>query len=163
MVDVINLVAVSDIPKAQPTPTDDLMALFRLAAKMEKICDSEKGVGLSAVQVGVPYKFFILKRGRSYEYYVDCEYVGIGDKQKSIEGCLSIRKPDGGFRRYEVDRYAAIQLKGKQLKVTNTPSVVLEEITLLETGLPAIIFQHEIDHGHDILISEIGREIELIA
>lgn len=162
MAESIKLVPLDELPKAQATPTDDLMALFRLAAKMEKLCDSENGVGLSAVQVGIPYKFFILKRGKSYEYYVDCEYVGFGDKQKSIEGCLSIRKPDGGFRRFEVDRYAGIKLQGKQLKITGTPSVLLEDFTRLETGLPAIIFQHEIDHGNDILISQIGKEIELV-
>lgn len=162
MAEPLVIVPVDEIPKAKDALLDDLMSLFRLAAKMEPICDKEKGIGLSAVQVGVPLNFFIIKVGRNFEYFVNCEYEGIGDKQKSIEGCLSLKKDDGSFRRFEVDRFSAIKLTGKELKITNTPSVVLEDVSRLETGLRAIVLQHEIDHGNDILISQIGKEIELV-
>ena len=57
--DPIALVPVDLIPKAIDTPTDDLMSLFRLVNKMEKLCHDEKGVGLSAVQVGIPWNLFM--------------------------------------------------------------------------------------------------------
>jgi len=162
MAEPLVILPAEEIPKAKDALLDDPMSLFRLAANMEPVCEREEGIGLSAVQVGVPLKFFIIKVGRNFEYFVNCEYDGVGEKQKSIEGCLSLKKEDGSFRRFEVDRFSAIKLTGKQLKITNTPSVVLEDVSRLEIGLRAIVLQHEIDHGNDILISQIGKEIEFL-
>jgi peptide deformylase len=159
---VIQLVPPEQIPVAVDTPTEDLMSLFRLAAKMEAVCEREQGIGLSAVQVGIPWRFFIMKRGRSYEYYVNCEYKGSGSKEKSIEGCLSLKNTDGQIRRFEVDRYPRVQVTGKRFKFANAPALVLEDINIDETGLYSVVFQHEIDHGFQKLISDIGREIELV-
>jgi peptide deformylase len=53
-------------------------------------------------------------------------------------------------------------LKGKQLRVSGTPYLVLDDINREENNLMAIVFQHEIDHGKQILISDIGKEIELM-
>lgn len=159
---VIELVPPDQLPVAVDTPTDDLMTLFRLAAKMEAVCEREKGIGLSAVQVGIPWKFFIVKRGRSYEYYVNCDYSGSGSKQKSIEGCLSLKTPQGEIRRFEVERYEKAFVKGKRLKFSNAPSLLLEDFEELETDLYSVVFQHEIDHSYAKLISDIGKEIELV-
>ena len=137
------------------------MNLFRLCNKMEKICDDNDGIGLSAVQVGVPWKLFIIKRNRRFEYYVNCEYSGTGEKMKSVEGCLSLRKESGDFRRFEVERFSEIKLSGKQLVVSGMPSLVLNDVDRVEKDLYAVVFQHEIDHARDVLISKIGREIEL--
>ena len=41
------------------------------------------------------------------------------------------------------------------------PSLVLHDVAKEEINLFSIVFQHEIDHGKDVLISQIGREIEL--
>ena len=157
----LHLVPKESIPIAQDVPTDDLMSIFRLAAKMEKVCVDGQGIGLSAVQVGIPWKFFIVQKGRQFEYYVNCVYEGIGDKQKSIEGCLSLRNADGTLKRYEVLRFEKIKIKGKQLKFSNSPSLILEDVNRTETGLYAVVFQHEIDHSFNIFISDFGKEIEL--
>lgn len=159
---VIDLVPPEQLPVAVDTPTDDLMSLFRLAAKMEAVCEREKGIGLSAVQVGIPWKFFIIKRGRAYEYYVNCDYTGLGSKEKSIEGCLSLKNSDGEIRRFEVERFQTAKVKGKRLKFGNAPSLILEDFEETETGLYSVVFQHEIDHSYAKLISDIGREIELV-
>ena len=75
-----------------------------------------------------------------------------GDKKvTSIEGCLSLPK-----HRFSVERYEKIILKGKQL--------VGLEITIINRqygGMEAIILQHEIDHGKNILISNIGTEVHI--
>jgi peptide deformylase len=158
----LKIVAESQIPKAENMPIDNLMNIFRLCNKMEKICDENIGIGLSAVQIGIPWNLFIVKRGRSYEYYINCEYSGLGATRRSIEGCLSIKNEDGSMRRFEVERFEKIMLKGKQLRVSGTPSLVLDDINREENNLMAIVFQHEIDHGKQILISDIGKEIELM-
>lgn len=160
--DILSLVSADLLPKAASTPTNDLMLLFRLANKMEKICMDEKGVGLSAVQVGIPWDFFIIqKRNKNFDHYLNCTYKGIEPKVKSIEGCLSIKNHGGGVRRFEVDRFEKIKLVGQQL-VLNGIGLALVDVSEEISGLQAIILQHEIDHGNGILISSLGREIEIL-
>ena len=158
---LLSIVPVADIPQATNTPIDNLIDVFRIITQMEKICTDQQGIGLSAVQVGVPWKLFIVQRDIGYEYYIDCEYNGIGERGKSIEGCLSLKDSQGNLRRFEVDRYSSIRLKGKQLKISDSPSLVLEEIDRIEHDLYAVVFQHEIDHHFNILISDVGEEVEL--
>jgi peptide deformylase len=159
--DPLKIVAVADIPKATDVPLDNLMTIFRLCNKMEKICDENNGIGLSANQVGIPWKLFILKRNRTFEYYVNCDYIGEGEKMRSVEGCLSLRNESGEFRRFEVERFSKIKLNGKQLIISGMPSLVLHDVSREEKDLFAVVFQHEIDHGSDKLISDIGKEVEI--
>lgn len=150
------------IPVAGDTPTDNLLEVFRVITQMEKICSENKGIGLSAVQVGVPWKLFIVLRGDGYEYYLNCEYTGVGEaKGKSIEGCLSLRNQDGSLRRFEVERYPVVTVKGQRLKISDSPALILEDVDQVERGLYAVVFQHEIDHHRGVLISDIGKEIEI--
>jgi len=158
----LNLVALHEIPKAQDVPLENLMDIFRLCTKMEVICDKNDGIGLSAVQIGIPWKLFVIKRNRNYEYYVNCDYEGIGEKQKSLEGCLSIKNDKNEIRRFEVDRFANAKITGKQLIISGMPSLILQDVDRVEKDLYAVVFQHEIDHSKDILISSIGREIEIL-
>jgi peptide deformylase len=156
------IVPVADIPEAMDVPVDNLLSVFRTITQMEQLCTAQAGIGLSAVQVGIPWKLFIVQRGDGYEYYINCEYNGIGEKQKSIEGCLSLRDSQGNLRRFEVDRFSSIAVKGKQLKISSdSPSLVLDDVDRIEHGLYAVVFQHEIDHHSDVLISDIGTEVEL--
>lgn len=155
----LQIVPATEIPVAQETPTNDLLAVFRLITQMEKICTDNAGIGLSAVQVGVPWKLFIVNRNNKYEYYLNCEYAGMGEKSKSIEGCLSLKNDRGEFRRFELERFPIVLVKGKQLKVSDSPSLVVEDFSCLEQGLIGVVFQHEIDHQNSILISDIGKEI----
>lgn len=159
----ISIVPVASIPSVTvDVPIDNLLDVFRLITQMEHLCTDKKGIGLSAVQVGIPWKLFIVQRGNGYEYYLNCEYSAVGQKEKSIEGCLSLYDRDGNLRRFEVDRYSSVRIKGQQLKVSDSPCLILEDIDHIETGLYSIVFQHEIDHQNDILISQIGTEIEIM-
>jgi peptide deformylase len=155
------IVPENEIPEAQIVPTDNLLNIFRIITQMEKVCTEKGGIGLSAVQVGIPWKLFIVQRDHKYEYYLNCEYAGVGDLSKSIEGCLSLLDEDGDFRRFEVDRFPVALIKGQQLKISAAPALELEEFSRLEEGLMAVVFQHEIDHQNQILISNIGKEIEI--
>lgn len=158
----LKIVPIENIPKAHEVPLDNLMTIFRLCTKMEKICMDNEGIGLSAVQIGIPWNLFIIRRGRQFEYYVNCSYEGKGNKIKSIEGCLSLRNEDGTFRRFEVERFEKARITGKQVLVSGMPSLLLQDVDSEEHGLYSIVFQHEIDHSKDILISQIGREMEMV-
>ena len=163
------IVPVLDIPDGEIVPTDNLLDIFRLVVQMEQICTEQSGIGLSAVQVGVPLNLFIVQRDDAYEYYLNCEYEGIGEKHPSVEGCLSLRDKEGKLRRFEVQRFASVKLKGQQLKVSAgngncgnlTDALKIENIERVENGLYAVVMQHEIDHQLGILISDFGKEVEI--
>lgn len=159
----LSIVPLADIPKAENTPTDNLLAVFRLITQMEQLCTAKDGIGLSAAQVGIPWRLFIVQRGEGYEYYLNCEYEGQGEKQKSIEGCLSLRDAQGHLRRFEVERYPVVTIKGQRLKISDSPALVLEDVNQTESDLYAVVFQHEIDHDHgrERMIDTVGREVEI--
>jgi peptide deformylase len=158
----LQIVPVDQIPEAAEASTDNLIELFKLATKLQQVCFFRNGIGISAVQVGVPIKFFVINRGTSFEYYLNCEYEGSGEKIKSIEGCLSLLDKDGNTRRFEVERYSEITVKGKQLVITDSSSLMLKDVNTVEKGLYSIVFQHEIDHQYkrNRMIDIIGREME---
>jgi peptide deformylase len=158
----IRIVPLEDIPKANDVPIENLAGVFCLMNQMESLCSEQNGVGFSATQTGMPWKLFVIKRRDSFEYYLNCEYQGISEKGKSIEGCLSLRDEDGSLRRFEVERYKSIRVKGKQLKIVDS-KLTFEDVYQVEDGLISIIFQHEIDHfeGRDKMVDRVGIEIEL--
>jgi len=158
------IVPVEKIPQAEEVPLDDLLGIFRVCTQMMKVCLENDGIGLSAAQVGLPWKLFIVlrsdrKENFHYEYLLNCEYEGEGEKTKSIEGCLSLRDADGNLRRFEVERFSKIRVRGKRLVVE--PELTVEDVDIVLDGLYAIVYQHEIDHQRGVLISDIGKEIEL--
>ncbi|MHA2432943.1 MAG: peptide deformylase, partial [Candidatus Thorarchaeota archaeon] len=40
---------------------DDPMEVYKICQRMEILCDADNGIGLSAVQVGIPWKLFLVK------------------------------------------------------------------------------------------------------
>ena len=66
------------------------------------------------------------------------------------------------MRRFEVDRFSTIKIKGQQLKIVDG-SLVLQYVDKEESGLYAIVLQHEIDHsfGREKMIDQIGKEIDI--
>lgn len=158
------LVEVKDIPSViTETPIEDKVQLFKVFGEMEKICDDNNGIGLSAVQIGIPWKAFIIKgdgtgsipKGK-YWHFVDCEYSPVGfGLVKSLEGCLSLKDEKGDLLRYEITRFAIISVRGKRLVNQREAGLTFmpfdSTISAYEQG---IVYQHEIDHHRGILISD---------
>lgn len=155
----LKLVPVEEIPLGKDFIGDDFLSLYKLAVYMENLCFKNEGIGLSATQIGVPLNFFIILKPEGNEYYVNSIYEGIGEKIKSIEGCLSLKDKNGNLRRFEVERYQKIRFKSKKLCFVD--QLYLEDVDKEVEGLFSIVFQHEIDHSHQILISDIGKEIRI--
>ena len=157
---IVDLLA---IPIAKETPKNSLLELYAVGQKMEKLCVESKGVGLAAVQVGIPWKFFVYynEKLKQFCYMVDCEYAPLNEKKYlSIEGCLSIKGKNGESRHFKVMRNELIRVNGKKIVVKD--KIEIEDYSeTIEKGLECSIFQHEIDHHNNILISSIGEEILL--
>jgi len=157
----MKIVKLEDIPTRDSVvsvPTDPLMDVYKVCQKMEMVCEQNAGIGLSAVQVGVPWRLFVAKDEKTYKYFVDCEYEPVGtNKSNSIEGCLSLRDSAGTLRRFLVERFDKVRIKGKQL--LHEKDLELVDVDFEVGGLNAIVYQHEIDHHRGILISDFGQEI----
>jgi len=156
----MNIVPTDQIPQGQSNRRIELSRLYRTALDMQKICEEQQGVGLSAFQVGIDWNLFVIQKDGNYEYFVDCEYEPIGAATKlSVEGCLSIRKDDGALRMYEVERYSEVRITGKQ--IVDDDKLRLEEVDIEVDGIYAIVFHHEIDHAKNVLISDNGKEVHI--
>ena len=158
------IVALSEIPtEIIDTPTDNLVGVYNFCEEMKRLCIAEKGVGLSAVQVGVPWRLFIAIKSLTFlgfRYFVDCKYLPVGEeKVASIEGCLSVRNSDGECRRFKVDRHKGIDLIGKEILANDKLKLV--DVNERHYDDLAIVYQHEIDHASGITINQIGQEISI--
>jgi peptide deformylase len=138
-------------------------AVERIDAELGKLADdmletmyAAPGVGLAAVQVGVPRRLIVIDAAKEDDppaplVLVNPEIVALGpDLRLHEEGCLSI--PD---ERIEIERPASLTLRF--LDRDGKPQ------ELAADGLLATVIQHEIDHLNGKLIidylSRLKRDI----
>lgn len=136
--------------------------LAYLGSLMANLCVLKNGVGLSALQVGIPIPFFVASTDqKDFTYYYEASYEGLDIQTSSIEGCLSILDKIGKPRRFLLSRYKKIICKGKKFVPTsdNPQFQLIEEE---HDGLVSIVLQHEIDHHNFKLISDLGKEVQII-
>lgn len=159
----MQLVAPDQIPVGDyETPTDDLMKLYVLSQKLIILCKEKNGMGLSASQVGLPFKLFVCWENypnykQNFSCLVNCEYEPVDDKKYvSIEGCLSLEGT------YKLERFEKVRVFGKILKEKNK-TLILEDLDEIFTGVASVVAQHEIDHqyGRERMIDKIGTRIYL--
>jgi len=113
------------------------------------------GIGLSAVQVGVPKRVIVMDIGRDEEarqprYFVNPEILWASEETLPYEeGCLSVPEIFD-----EVERPARVRIR-----YLNREGVEIEEEA---EGLYAVCIQHEMDHLEGILfidhLSRLKRE-----
>ena len=130
--------------------------LRKLAGDMLETMYAAPGVGLAAVQVGVPRRLIVLDTAGEEEekrplVLVNPEIVSFGSEMRlHEEGCLSI--PDV---RIEIERPASVTVKYLDLEGKRQE--------LVAEGLLATALQHEIDHLNGKLIidflSRLKRDI----
>lgn len=105
------------------------------------------GIGLAAPQINVSKRMIAVhlqdQAGTLYSYALFNPKIISHSVKKSYltagEGCLSVDRIVPGF----VPRFARVTVTGTTLEG--------EKITLRLKGLPAIVFQHEIDHLNGIM------------
>ena len=112
--------------------------------KMRMAIKKEKGVGLSANQIGFDWRLFIAEipseKGKPKFYAIFNPDITKVSKNKIIleEGCLSVPGIWGLVERPEQIVLIGFDKNGKKIKIK-------------AWGLPARVFQHEIDHLNGIL------------
>jgi peptide deformylase len=152
----MKIVAAKTIPEAEVAPKDDPAAVFKVCKQMEVVCSRHQGLGLSAVQVGLGWQLFVIQYDGNFRHFVDCEYEPIGEDKKShVEGCLSLPG-----KTYVVSRWEKVKVTGQELVIKEGSPEFVDYEAELDT-LPAIVFQHEIDHARGVLVSDIGKEVRL--
>lgn len=138
-------------PVATDSPVDDILGLYKLSEALKVSCIISKSKGLSAVQVGVPWRLFVISNlpprlaidEDLFGCFVNCEYEPIGDDMvELVEGCTSIVHGDGHLRLFRTHRYAKVRVVGLRL-VGMGLEPFDEELGIREGGA---WMQHEIDH-----------------
>lgn len=119
--------------------------LYKLIEDMKDTLNVVPGLGLAAVQVGVPVQMFIYddsvgkgKPVKDYAVLINPEIIYQEGRIKEEEGCLSI--PD---YRDTVERAAVVRVKGYDREG--------KPVEITGEGLLARMFQHEIDHLNGVL------------
>lgn len=105
------------------------------------------GIGMAAPQLNVSKRMIAVHvqdgTGELYSYALFNPKIISHSVEQTVlssgEGCLSIDEPHPGY----VPRYARITVKGVDIDGN--------EVKLRLKGLPAVVFQHEIDHLNGIL------------
>lgn len=165
---MMEVVPFQEIEVAENIALDNPLEIYKICREMEVLCGKKQGIGLSAVQVGIPKKLFVVKFNEGYRYFANCMYEPTSEDKilKSFEGCLSLPNRYFELRNY---RFKKIRVVGYELVVKNhEPSFVkfddifTDDRKDLQRG--SVVFQHEIDHqkGQGGLICNIKGSIELI-
>ena len=128
----------------------DLMIEYLTKSQFEELAekyDLRPGMGLSAIQIGVPKRYFVVV----YEYdegkfdnYIIINPKIVSNSMEKIyvelgEGCLSVNREVDGI----VPRYARVTIEGYDMDGNKIRVRGREEL--------AIAFQHELDHLNGIL------------
>lgn len=160
----LKIVPVEEIPLVQHKSVEQTkVSIAKLCILMENYCLQNNGIGLSAVQLGIPFNIFVASTGSKkdkFYYFVDCQYEGTDEKNFSLEGCLSILDKNKKTRIFKVERFKSISVNGYLLNLK--PELNLYKIeNMAFSNYFCNILQHEIDHANNILISNIGQEMEV--
>jgi peptide deformylase len=117
--------------------------------------DLRPGMGLSAIQLGIPKRYFVIveelpreeNEPQKFKNYIIVNPKLVSHSEEMIyadmgEGCLSVNREVVGI----VPRYARVTLEGYDIDGNKITVRGREEV--------AIAFQHEIDHLNGILFFE---------
>jgi len=120
--------------------------------KMKLAIRKDKGIGLSANQIGLTWRFFIAEipgdKGKLKFYAIFNPGIVKISKEKIIleEGCLSVPGIWGLVERPEQIVLLGFDKNGKKIKMR-------------AWGLPARVFQHEIDHLNGVLFIDRTKKL----
>jgi len=119
---------------------------------MRKVMKAARGVGLSANQIGLPYRVFVAEvpdsEGHLKSYSIFNPTLEILKKEKAVmeEGCLSVPGKYGYVDRFTDVKLIGLDKRGRKLKIK-------------AWGFLAHVFQHETDHLDGNLFIDKAKEI----
>ncbi len=140
---------------SKPVEKIDL-SIKKLAADMFETMYEAPGIGLAAIQVGVPLRMLVIDLAKQDEpkqpqIFINPEVVASSDERSTYEeGCLSIPEYYADVERPASVRVKFVDGNGKQQEIE-------------ADGLLATCLQHEIDHLNGVLfidyISKLKRDM----
>ncbi len=136
--------------KSVPAVNDEVRAV---AARMIELMKAEKGVGLAAPQVGLPWRMFVTEvpeDGEVRVYVNPTLRILPGARDLREEGCLSIPNIHVEIERPLTAALTAIDLDGHPVE---------REVT----GFVARVWQHEFDHINGVLIIDKMSPVDRLA
>jgi peptide deformylase len=126
-----------------------------LIADMFETMRTNNGVGLAAVQVGVPLRVIVVEIPEELEdpeagtslALINPELARSSDEvEDGIEGCLSVPGWVGEVERHSRVTVKAMDERGKKIRVR-------------ASGYLARVLQHEIDHLNGVLFIDLAKEM----
>jgi peptide deformylase len=139
-----------DFKKHKPKEIRDLVRLMRETMK------KAQGVGLSANQIGLPYKMFVAQvpdaQGKPKFYAIFNPKIEktSSEKEPLEEGCLSVPETYGLVERSLRVTLVGLDQQGKKIKIK-------------AWGLLARVFQHEVDHLNGALFIDKAKGVQRVA
>ena len=129
--------------KEESWPVTDFAALPALVIDLVETMGSVKGLGLAAIQIGIPLRVFVIHPELSLtnQVFVNPEIVSGNGATFDEEGCLSFPKI-----RVQIQRKEHVRMKAKDSIGT--------EFVVDADGLLARALQHEIDHLDGRLLTD---------
>ncbi len=153
------IVPADKIPEAKNVDIDsdkELVECVELIYDMIEMCEKNTGIGLSAVQIGVPKRLCVARIAENWWNFINCEYEPIVEKGKryNIEGCLSLPK-----QQYKVQRWNEVEVSGSSIMKIEPDSgeISIHRFKIEFSDYASIVVQHELDHQNGILIRDIGQ------
>lgn len=122
--------------------TPGLVATLKEMIKLTKTFKDPEGVGLASTQIGKDEQFFVALGSKKFISVINPQILSMGKRQKTyFEGCLSIPDVYGEVKR-------AYQIK---VSYQDEASKIHQQSL---KGVPAWIFQHEMDHLNGVLFPD---------
>ena len=136
-----------DALRTKSIPVKNINAgVLRVLDNMRETMYAFDGVGLAAIQIGVPKRMIVLDPGDNFLELINPVIVSRDGEKRATEGCLSVP--------------GRVGLVNRALKVTVTAlNREGEEITIEAEELFARVLQHEIDHLDGILFIDVATHI----
>jgi len=122
--------------------------LSSIVDNMHSVMEEHNGVGISAIQIGVPYRIFLAGHIDEPELFINPTIEKLSPYKKSdFEGCLSCPNVMVKIKRasYVIVRYTSVR-NGQYVKIRRKFK-----------DFDARVVQHEIDHLNGYLITDRGK------
>lgn len=119
----------------------------RVLDNMRETMYAFDGVGLAAIQIGVPKRMIVIEAEEQFMELINPVITSRDGEQKASEGCLSVPGTVGLVNRAQKVTVQALNREG-------------EEFTVEAEDLLARILQHEIDHLDGILFIDKATHLQ---